>query len=60
MAMELAQAGNEFAAENPAEDFDREEEMGACGDPAGMIGSQTAGRNYAMDMRMMAPALTIP
>ena len=58
--MELAQTGHEFAAENPAEDFDRQKEMGGRPDPAGVIRSQTAGRNYTMHMRMKAPTPTIP
>ena len=58
--MEAAEAGHEFTTEHPTEDFDGEKEMGGRPDPAGVIRSQTTGRNYAMHMRMMAPALTIP
>ena len=58
--VELAETGDKLATEYPAEDLDREEEMGRRGDPAGVIGGQTAGRNDTVDMRMVTPPPTIP
>ncbi|HEY4355591.1 MAG TPA: hypothetical protein VGN16_07590, partial [Acidobacteriaceae bacterium] len=46
------QAGDEPSAENSAQHFYRQEESVARVNPVLMIGSETAGRNYAMNMRM--------
>jgi hypothetical protein len=55
--VELAKTGDKLAAEHSAEDLDREEEMRRRADPAGVIGSQTAGRNDTVNMWMMEELL---
>ena len=57
VAVELAKTGDKLAAEHSAEDLDREEEMRRRADPAGVIGSQTAGRNDTVNMWMMEELL---
>ena len=52
-AVEFAEAGDELAAEHSAEDLHRQEEMGRSRDPLAMIGRQAAGRNDAVDMRVV-------
>ena len=53
----VPKSGDELAAEDTAEYLDGQEEGASCGDPARMIRSETAGGNYAMDMRMKLQAL---
>jgi len=48
-----SQSGNELATENPAQHFDWKEEGITGFDPARVIGRQSAGRDYTMDVRMM-------
>ena len=48
----VAQSLDQLAAEDTAEHADGQEEGTPCGDPAGVIRSETAGRNDAVDMRM--------
>jgi len=53
LAMELAEAGEEFLAEDGAQDGNRQQEQRMTGvDPALTIGRQSAGGNDAMDMIM--------
>lgn len=51
---------NELAAEDTAQDLDRQEERIAGTHPALVIGRETASGDYAMNVRMVAPTLTIP
>ena len=46
------QSGHELAAKHPAQHFVGKKEGAAGLDPSRVIGGQTAGREYAMDMRM--------
>src|SRR5271169_863208 len=50
-------SGDKLAAEDTAEHFDGKEEGAARGDPAGVIGSETAGGQHAVDMGMMLQSL---
>jgi hypothetical protein len=58
--VQLAQAGHELAAKHSAEHFHREKESIWRADPACMVRIKPAGGNYAMHMRMMPSAPTIP
>jgi hypothetical protein len=58
--VQQAQAGDELTPEYAAENFDGQEEIVPRRNPAAVVWGKTAGRDYAVDMRMMAPALTIP
>src|SRR6201987_2812688 len=49
--------GDKLAAEDSAEHFDGKEERSAGGDPAGGGRRETAGRQHAMDMRMILQPL---
>src|SRR5580700_11622743 len=49
--------GDKLAAKDTTEHFDGKEEGAARGDPAGMIRSETAGGNHAVDMGMMLQSL---
>jgi len=51
------ESGDKLAAEDTAEHLDGKEEGAARGDPAGMIWSETAGGNHAVDMGMMLQSL---
>ncbi len=53
----VAQSGDELAAEDAAEHTDGQEEGTPGGDPAGVIRSEAAGGNDAVDMRMKLQAL---
>ena len=53
----VAKSGDELAAEDTAEHADGQEEGAPGGDPAGVIRSETASRNDAVDMRMKLQAL---
>ena len=53
-----AQSGDELAAEDTAEHADGQEEGTPGGDPAGVIRSEAASRNDAVDMRMKLQALS--
>src|SRR5580698_8527689 len=53
----VLEPGDKLAAEESAEHFDGKEERSARGDPAGMVRSETAGSQHAMDMRMMLQPL---
>ena len=48
-----SESGNELATENPAQHFDRKKEGITGFDPARVIGRQSAGRDYTMDVRVM-------
>jgi len=52
-----AQSGDELAAEDPAEYGDGQEEGTAGGDPVGVIWSEAAGGNDAVDVRMKLQSL---
>jgi len=54
------ESGDKLAAEDSAEHFDGKEERSARADPAGVVRSKTARGNYAVNMRMMTPAPTVP
>jgi hypothetical protein len=58
--VELAQAGNELAAEHAAKNFHGQEKVVPCWNPAAVVRGQAAGRNDAVDMGVMAPTPTIP
>ena len=47
---QLLQGGEELAAENLSEDWDRQEEITSRRYPAASVGRQTTGRNYAVDV----------
>ena len=51
------ESGDKLAAEDTAEHFDGKEEGAARGDPAGVIRSETAGGQHAVDMGMMLQSL---
>src|ERR1700731_2700950 len=51
------ESGDKLAAEDTAEYFDGKEEGAARGDPAGVIRSEAAGGQHAVDMRMMLQSL---
>ena len=51
------ESGDKLAAEDTAEHLDGKEEGAAGGDPAGVVRSETAGGEYAVDMGMMLQAL---
>ena len=53
VGVQFPQAGDELSTENAAQDFHGQKEAGRRRDPPGVIGSQSAGRNHAMDMRVM-------
>ena len=50
-------SGDKLAAEDTAEHFDRKEEGAAGGDPAGVVRSESAGGEHAVDMGMMLQSL---
>jgi len=54
------ECGDQLAAEHTTEYFDGKEEGAARGDPAGVIESETAGGQHAVDMGMMTPTPTVP
>jgi hypothetical protein len=54
------QSGDELAAEDAAEHLDGQKEAAGGADPAGMIRSQSAGSQDAMQMRVETPTRTIP
>jgi hypothetical protein len=60
LTVEFTEALHKLAAEDAAEDFHGQKEAGLCGDPALVIGTQTAGRHDAVNMGVVASALTIP
>jgi hypothetical protein len=51
------ESGDELTAEDTAEHHDGKEEGAAGVDPAGVIRSETAGGEHAVDMRVMLQAL---
>src|SRR5712664_5001225 len=51
------ESGDKLAAEDTAEHFDGKEEGAAGGDPAGVVRSEAAGGQHAVDMGMMLQAL---
>ena len=51
--VQFPQTGHELAAKDAAEDVHRQEEPGARRNPPPVVGRQSAGRNHAMDMRVM-------
>ena len=60
LMVEFAKASHKLTSEYTAKDFDRQEEACRRRNPAGVIGRQSTGRNDAVNMRMVASALTIP
>ena len=59
-AESTSQSGQEFSAEDPTEDLDRQEEVDGCGDPVLVIGRQASAGHHAMNVRMRAPTPTVP
>ena len=53
----VAKSGDELTAEDAAEHADGKKEGSAGGDPSGVIRSEAAGGNYAVDMGMKLQAL---
>src|SRR5208282_1981168 len=51
------ESGDKLAAEDTTEHFDGKKEGAARGDPAGVIRSETAGGQHAVDMGMMLQSL---
>src|SRR5229473_4814329 len=51
------ESGDKLAAEDTTEHFDGKEEGSARGDPAGVVRSETAGGQHAVDMGMMLQSL---
>ena len=51
------ESGDKLAAEDTTEHFDGKEEGSACGDPVGVVQSETAGGQHAVDMGMMLQSL---
>lgn len=51
--MQLAQARDKLASEDTADHFHKQEETVLARDSAAAIESQSTGRNYTMDMRMV-------
>jgi hypothetical protein len=60
LRMELFEAVGELAAEDLTENLDWQKEAPLRINPSGVIRSQAASRNDAMNVRMMPSALTIP
>ena len=60
LRMELFQAIHELAPKHFSENLDGQEKSLLRVDPPGVVRSQTAGGNHAVDVRMMAPTPTIP
>jgi hypothetical protein len=53
----ILESGDKLATEDTAKHFDRKEEGSARGDPAGVVRSETAGCEHAVDMGMMLQSL---
>src|SRR6266852_6151993 len=53
----ILESSDKLAAEDTAEHFDGKEEGSARGDPAGVVQSETAGGQHAVDMGMMLQSL---
>ncbi|MFZ0866745.1 MAG: hypothetical protein WAN06_08870 [Candidatus Sulfotelmatobacter sp.] len=53
----VPESGGELTAEYTAEHLDGKEEGAVRGDPTGMIRSETAGGEHAVDMGMMLQSL---
>ena len=51
------ESGDKLAAEDTTEHFDGKKEGAARGDPAGVLRSETAGGQHAVDMGMMLQSL---
>src|SRR6267378_7997391 len=51
------ESGDKLAAEDTSEHFDGKEEGSARGDPAGVVRSETAGDEHAVDMGMKLQSL---
>jgi hypothetical protein len=58
--VEGAQTGDKLTPEDSAENLDGQKEVTGRSHPACMVGGQTAGRHDTVNMRMVAPAPTIP
>jgi hypothetical protein len=52
------QIGDEFAPEEAAEHFDRKKELPATGNPAALVGRDSAARNDAMQVWMVMKVLS--
>jgi len=57
VGVEFAEARHELAAEDTAEDFDGQKESVRCGDPALVVGTESAGRDDAVNMGMVQQLL---
>jgi hypothetical protein len=55
--VEFAKACHKLAAEDAAEDFDGQKEVGLCGDPALVVGAQSPSRDDAVNMGMVQQLL---
>jgi hypothetical protein len=58
MKQELLQSSNELTAEDAAEHANRQEETWSSSDPSGAIECETAGRDNAVNMRVMLQVLS--
>lgn len=56
-AVGLAETLHKLTAEDAAEDFNGQKEAGLCGDPALAVGTQTSGRDHAVNMGMVQQLL---
>jgi hypothetical protein len=54
----LLEEAAHFGAEETAEDFDGEEEAGTRGDPAGVVGRESAAGDEAVEVRVEAEVLS--
>jgi len=57
---QLLESSRELAAEDSAQCMNRQEESARAIDPPGAVGSQAAGGNDVVNMRMMTSTPTIP
>src|SRR3989475_12544082 len=53
----MLECGDELTAEHTAEHFDRKKKGAVGGDPASVVRSEAASRDYAVNMRMMLQSL---
>lgn len=60
LMVEFAKTLHKLTSEYTAQDFDRQEEACRRRNPTGVSERQSTGRHDAVNMRMVAPALTIP
>jgi hypothetical protein len=55
LGVEFAEARHELASEDTAEDFDGQKESVRCGDPALVVGTESAGRDDAVNYTLKNP-----